>query len=315
MTGGVLVLDRSQTRAALDPGRVLAAVTRALVSISRGEASAPPRIAARAPAGLLGAMPGYVPGLGLAAKLVSVFAVPGRSGGSAHRGVVALFDEHDGRPLALMDAEPLTAVRTAAVATIGMRALARPRPARIAVLGTGVQARAQVELLATLDPGTPVVVGGRDPGRARQLADLHPNASAGSVEAAARGADVVFCCTGTREPVLDPSWPAEGAHISSVGGSHGPELDPRTVRAGSLFAEWPGAASSAPPAGAHELQGIPPHRITLLGSVLDGRSPGRREPNELTVFKSTGHAALDVAAAAVVHEVARAHGMGTTLEM
>ncbi|WP_329264165.1 NAD(P)-binding domain-containing protein [Streptomyces sp. NBC_01478] len=256
-------------------------------------------------------MPGYVSGLGLAAKLVSVFAVPGRTGGSAHRGVVALFDEHDGRPLALMDAEPVTAVRTAAVATIAMRALARPHPDRIAVLGTGVQARAQVELLATFDADAPLVVGGQDP--ARRLAELHPSASAGSVEEAARGADVVFCCTSVREPVLDPSWPAKGAHIGSVGGSHGHELAPDTVRAGSLFVEWPGAAASAPPAGAHELQGIPSHRITLLGSVLDGRHPGRREPAELTVFKSTGHAALDVAAAAVVHDVARARGMGTAL--
>ncbi|MFJ6086822.1 ornithine cyclodeaminase family protein [Streptomyces sp. NPDC092369] len=312
---GVLVLDRAQTRACLDPARVLTAVTRALVAISRGEVSAPARIAAQAPAGLLGAMPGYVPGLGLAAKLVSVFAAPGRTGGSAHRGVVALFDEHDGHPLALMDAEPVTAVRTAAVATIAMRALARPRPDRIAVLGTGVQARAQVELLATTDADATLVIGGRDLQRARQLAELHPNAWAGSVEKAARGADVVFCCTGAREPVLDPSWPAEGAHISSVGGSHGHELAPDTVRTGSLFAEWPGAAASPPPAGAHELQGIPAHRITLLGSVLDGRHPGRRASTELTVLKSTGHAALDVAAAAVVHDVARAEGMGTRLEM
>ncbi|MFJ1606156.1 ornithine cyclodeaminase family protein [Streptomyces sp. NPDC088253] len=312
---GVLVLDRSQTRSCLDPVRVLTAVAQALVSISRGEVSAPARIAAQAPAGLLGAMPGYVPGLGLAAKLVSVFAVPGRTGGSAHRGVVALFDEHDGRPLALMDAEPVTAVRTAAVATLGMRALARPRPDRIAVLGTGVQARAQVDLLATIDAEAPLVVGGHDLERARRLAKLHPNASAGSIEEAARGADVVFCCTSAREPVLDPSWPAKGAHISSVGGSHGHELAPDTVRTGSLFAEWPGAAASAPPAGAHELQGIPPDRITLLGSVLDRRHPGRRGPTELTVFKSTGHAALDVAAAAVVHDIARAHGMGTILEM
>jgi ornithine cyclodeaminase/alanine dehydrogenase-like protein (mu-crystallin family) len=312
---GVLVLDRSQTTAALDPARVMTAVAKALVSISRGEASAPPRIAARAPAGLLGAMPGYVPGLGLAAKLVSVFPVPGRAGSSAHRGVVALFDEHDGRLLALMDAEPVTAVRTAAAATLSMRALARPRPARIAVLGTGVQARAQVALLAALDAATPLVVGGRDPRRAWQTADHHPNASAATIEAATTGADVVFCCTGAREPVLHGSWPAPGAHISSVGGSHGPELNPDTVRTGSLFVEWPGAAASAPPAGAHELQGLPPRRITLLGSVLDGLHPGRREPSELTVFKSTGHAALDVAAATVVHDFARTHGMGTTLNI
>jgi alanine dehydrogenase len=107
-----LVLDRAQTRAALDPIKMMTAVSAALIAISRDEVSAPPRIAARSTAGLLGAMPAWVPGIGLAAKLVSVFAIPGASGHSAHEGVVALFDERTGRLLALMNASEITAVRT-----------------------------------------------------------------------------------------------------------------------------------------------------------------------------------------------------------
>ena len=317
---GVLVLDRAQTRAALDPERLMAAVAQALVAIGRGQVSAPPRIAALAPAGLLGAMPAHVPGLGLAAKLVSVFADPERPGRSAHRGVVALFDEHDGRLLALMDAESVTAGRTAATATHSMRALARPGPARIAVIGSGAQAEAQVALLAALQDGFPdstasLVVGARDLGRARQTAGLHPHATADTISAAVEGADVVLCCTGARKPVLSRSQLAHGAHISSVGGSSGPEIDADTVQDGSLFVEWDGAYATPPPAGAHELQGVAPPRATLLGDVLDGRHPGRRDPDELTVFKSTGHAALDVAAASVVHACARAHGLGTLLDL
>ncbi|PBC67464.1 ornithine cyclodeaminase [Streptomyces sp. TLI_235] len=311
---GVLVLDRAQTRAALDPAEVTGAVARALVAIARGEVSAPPRIAARAPAGLLGAMPGHVPGLGLAAKLVSVFADPAAPGRSHHRGVVALFDEREGRPLALMDAEPLTAVRTAACATVAMRALAVPEPRRVAVIGTGTQAHAQLALLAGLGPGTQVVVGGRDAERTRRAAAVHPRAAAETVAGALAGADVVFCCTDAAEPVLDRDRLAPGAHVGSVGGSRGPELDAATVRDGSLFVEWPGAGS-APPAGAHELQGVPAERLTLIGSVLDGSRPGRRSPDELTVFKSTGHAALDVAAASVVHRLARTRGLGTVVDL
>jgi ornithine cyclodeaminase len=101
------------------------------------------------------------------------------------------------------------------------------------------------------------------------------------------------------EPVVSRSWFAPGAHVSSVGGSGGHEIDAETVRDGLLFTEWPGAAASPPPAGAHELQGIDPARITLLGAVLDGAHPGRDRREALTVFKSTGHGALDVAAAAV----------------
>lgn len=312
---GVLVLSRSETEAALEPERVLTAVATALVAISRDEVSAPARIAARAPAGILGTMPGYVPGLGLAAKMVSVFAAPGPPGRTTHRGVVVLFDERDGRPLAVMDAEPVTAVRTAAVATVSMRALARRNPQRIAIIGNGVQARAQVAMLAAIGGNSSVVVGGRNQQGAEETAACYPGAAADTIESAVTAADVVFCCTGAGQPVIQRAWLADGAHVSSVGGSEGPELDAATVSAGSLFTEWAGAVTSRPPAGAHELQGLPPERATLLGAVLDGRHPGRREPSELTVFKSTGHAALDVAAASVVYDFARAHGTGTTVDM
>ncbi|WP_299538308.1 ornithine cyclodeaminase family protein [uncultured Streptomyces sp.] len=300
----MLVLDAERTRACLDPDRLAEALTTALVSVARGTASAPPRVAAEAPAGLLGVMPAHVPGLGLAAKLVSVFADPAHPGRSTHWGVVVLFDEQDGRPLAVMDAEAVTAVRTAATATLALRALGPAEPRRIAVIGTGVQAGAQLDLLARYFADTPVVVGGRDPARAGALAARHPRAAAAGVEEAVRGADAVLCCTGARTPVLHRTWLADGAHVGSVGGSHGPELDPATVRDGSLFVEWPGAVTAPLPAGAHELQGLPPGRATTLGAVLDGAHPGRRASGELTVFKSTGHAALDVAAASVVYRAA-----------
>ncbi|GGQ52914.1 ornithine cyclodeaminase family protein [Streptomyces asoensis] len=297
----LLVLDRAATAAALDPRRLMAAVADALVAVARGTASAPPRTAAFAPGGLLGAMPGYVPGLGLAAKLVSVFADPEHAGRSSHRGIVALFDPEDGRPLAVMDAEPVTAWRTAAAATHSALALARPGP--VVVVGTGAQARAQVCLLAALRPADPVTVAGRDRAAARTLAGLHPAGSAtDSIESAVREAATVYCCTGATRPVLRRAWLAPGAHVSSVGGSHGPELDEDTVRDATLFAEWPGAAATPPPSGAHELQGLPHGQaVRLLGSVLCGKAPGRTSTDQLTVFKSTGHAALDVAAAHVVH--------------
>jgi ornithine cyclodeaminase/alanine dehydrogenase-like protein (mu-crystallin family) len=313
------VLDRDATAAALDPRRLLEAVATALVAVAAGTVSAPPRIAASGPHGLLGTMPAYVPGLGLAAKLVSVFDDPARPGRTAHRGVVALFDETDGRPLALVDAEPLTALRTAAAATAALLALARPDTARIAVIGTGAQADAQLTLLSTVldaPEGSPaarrrpwpaaaapsVTVAGRDPDRTRALAERHGVAASASIEAAVREADAVLCCTAAIEPVLTRAWLRPGAHVSSVGGSGGLEVDAATVRDATLFTEWEGAVTSPPPAGAHELQGLAPSRATLLGAVLAGTHPGRHDPHELTLFKSTGHAALDVAAARVIHD-------------
>src|ERR687890_340958 len=74
------------------------------------------------------------------------------------------------------------------------------------------------------------------------LAEGHPLARvASSFEEAVAGADVVCCCTDARQPVLAAGWLAPGAHVSSVGGTFGPELDPATVRSGRIFVEWRGA--------------------------------------------------------------------------
>jgi ornithine cyclodeaminase/alanine dehydrogenase-like protein (mu-crystallin family) len=312
--GGVLVLDRTQTRAAARPEAVVEAVRTALVAVAAGEVSAPPRVAARSGRGLLGAMPGHVPGLGLSAKLVSVFPPAAPGGHGAHRGIVAHFDAETGRPLAIMDAEAITGVRTAAAATVAMRALARPGASRIAVIGTGTQARAQIELLAPLD-GADLVVGARDPAKAEHLVAGLPAGSAAGIEEAVRWADVVFCCTSSREPVLRRGWLRDGVHLSSVGGSDGPEFDAETLRASSLFVEWPGAVTEPPPAGAWELQGTDPASARLIGDVLAGRCRGRRSAAEPTLFKSTGHAALDVAAASVVYRAARERELGISIDL
>lgn len=305
---GPLVLDAAATSAALaDAAALTAALRRALIAVARGKASVPARIAAHAPNGLLGAMPGYVPGLGLAAKLITVFDDPRHPGRSTHRGLVAAFDEHDGRLLAVLDAKPLTAIRTAATSILAFRVLARPDARRVAVIGTGALATAHLHRLAR-DRTLALTVAGRDPQRARALSRRFGASSSASIEDAVRAADAVFCCTGASEPVIRRDWLAPRTHVSSVGGSQGPELDAATVAEAELFAEWQGAYASPPPAGAHELQGVDPARVTLLGTVLadehrthEGRRP--RHSRGLTVFKSTGHAALDVAAAhvAVTH--------------
>lgn len=312
-----LLLDASATRTVLDDAAVpalMSALRTALISVADGTASAPSRTAAFSPHGLLGAMPGYVPGLGIGGKLTTVFPLPG--GGSAHRGIVLLADPETGRPVALMDAEAVTAVRTAASATLSMLTLARPDPALIAVIGAGAQARAQLGMLAAIGCTAQVHVASRSPERAAEAARLLPGALAcSSIQEAVAGADVVFCCTNATEPVIEINWLPPGAHVSSVGGSHGHEVDSSIIRAGHLFAEWHGAAAAAPPAGAYELQGVDSGNLTLLGAVLGGSVPGRRSEDKLTVFKSTGHAALDIAAAAVALERARARGLGVEIDI
>jgi ornithine cyclodeaminase/alanine dehydrogenase-like protein (mu-crystallin family) len=137
----------------------------------------------------------------------------------------------------------------------------------------------------------------------------------GSFEEAVAGADVVACCTDARAPVLEAGWLAPGAHVSSVGGTFGPELDPAVVRAGRVFVEWRGAVTNPPPAGAHELQGLDPADVTEVGEVLAGTRPGRTAPGELTVYKSTGNAVEDAAAAGLVYRRALEAGAGATVRI
>ena len=313
--GQLLYLSGAEVERLLDVDALLDALGAALVTLSAGTTSVPPRVAARvAELGLLGAMVGYVPGVGLEAKLVSVFPRNHQRGRPSHQGLIALFDEEDGTPLALMDGTYITSIRTGGTAAVAARALAREDAKVLAILGAGAQGESHLQTFPLVRDFAEIRVASRDAGKAAGLAARHPRARvSSSFEEAVRGADVVACCTDARQPVIRRGWLKAGAHISSVGGTFGPELDAETLASGSVFVEWRGAGTNAPPAGAHELQGFDADRLTEVGEVLSGARPGRRSADEITVYKSTGHAVEDAAAARLVYDRACAEGAGVQL--
>jgi alanine dehydrogenase len=126
---------------------------------------------------------------------------------------------------------------------------------------------------------------------------------------------VVCCCTDTREPITRYEWFDPGTHVTSVGGTFGPEIDPETVRKARVFVEWKGAAENPPPAGAHELQGRDPATITEVGAVIAGLQPGRQNDAEITLYKSTGSGFEDAVVARVVYEAAVAARVGTDVAL
>jgi ornithine cyclodeaminase/alanine dehydrogenase-like protein (mu-crystallin family) len=258
-------------------------------------------------------MPGYLPGT-LEAKLVAVFPGNHDRGLPSHQALIALFDEGTGMPLCVMDGTVITAVRTGATAAVAARALARADARSLAVLGAGVQGWSHLDAFPKLFELDDIRVASRDPEHAETLAGSHPQARVvGSFEEAVRGADLVCCCTDAEEPVLSHAWLAPGAHVSSVG--VGAEVDAATVRAASIFVEWRGAAENPPPTGSAELQGLDPASIAEIGEVFSGAHPGRRSDDEFTLYKSTGHAVEDAAAARQVFDRASAEGVGTTFEL
>jgi alanine dehydrogenase len=299
----LLVLSRDEVERLLDVDVLLERLERAFVELSAGRASVPPRVAAFAPAGLLGAMPGYVDGV-LAAKLVALFPEAEPS----HQALVAVFDPETGAPLAVMDGTHITAVRTGASSAVATRALAREDAKVLAVLGAGVQGRSHLDAVRRVRPFEEVRVASRRFEHAAALADELGATAVTSFEQAVRGADVVCCCTHASERVLRREWLAPGAHVTSVGASlEGPELDEETVRGGLLCVESR-VAFSPPPAGSFELQDLDPEGAVELGEVLAGTREGRTSAEQLTVYKSMGHAVEDAAAAALVLERARAGG-------
>jgi ornithine cyclodeaminase/alanine dehydrogenase-like protein (mu-crystallin family) len=257
-------------------------------------------------------MPGYADGI-LETKLVSVFAenrdLP------THQATIAMFDDETGRPLALMDGTEITAVRTGAASAIATRLLARPDARVLAVLGAGVQARSHIDAVTRVRQFDDVRVASRNEEHAAALAAEVGATPYASFEEAVSGADVVCACTDAGEPIFPADWLAPGMHVTSVGASRdGPELDPEVMRF-AIIAVESRVAFEPYPAGAHELRWLDSSSAVELGEILAGTSEGRTSPDQVTVYKSTGHAVEDAAAAGLVYRRALEQGVGTVVEL
>jgi alanine dehydrogenase len=308
----LLVLSEDDVRRVLDLDALADALRTAFRSVSAGTASTPSRVGALTGSGLLGAMPGFVPELGLGAKLVTYFRDNHARGVPAHQALITLFGADDGVPLVLMGATHITGIRTAMSAAVAAVALARPDVQSLAVLGAGVQGHTHLTAFTHQFSFADIRVASRDRGHASALAAEFTGArAADSFEDAVRGADVVCLCTDADGPVIAREWLASGVHVSSVGS--GAEIDPGTLADASVFVESRASSTQPFPAGTRELDGRDPETVTEVGEVLLGTRPGRRSAEEITVYKSMGHASEDVAAAAVVYRAAAAAQVGTII--
>jgi ornithine cyclodeaminase len=216
----------------------------------------------------------------------------------------------------------VTAIRTAAVSGVATRLLARKDARRLAILGSGVQARSHLDAMVVAGEFEVARVWSRTAERAAAFASeaQAPFAveAVETAEEALRDADVVVTATTAREPIVRREWLAPGAHVNAVGSSIPTtrELDADTIAAAALFAD---ARESMVNEGGDYVFAVreagigPDHIRAELGEVLIGKEEGRRSEDELTVFKSLGLAAEDLAAAEHVYARARAEGAGTTV--
>jgi alanine dehydrogenase len=327
----VLFLPRSDVEALLDPRELIDAVATAMRDLSAGRASMPNRVAAIVPEreGLLAAMPGYVPSLGaLAAKLVTLFPRNADGPLPTHQALLGVFDPQTGEPVAIMDGAAITALRTAAGSALSTRLLARDDARVLAIVGTGVQARAHARIVPLVRDFAELRVAGRSMEKAERLAaELRdqglPAHAARSGAEAMRGADVVCATTHSLEPVVRREWLAPGTHVTSVGyNPDGRELDDATVVDALVAVESRETALAPTPAGANDLTapihaGLigPDHIHAELGELVAGARPLRSSTEQITLYKSVGVAVQDAAAAALVLRRAREAGAGTAVAL
>ncbi len=328
----MLVVNRQDTAALLDLDDLRRSVAAAMADVSAGRASMPPRIAARVEDrdAMLAAMPAYLPSVGgLAAKLVSLFPQNAATGRPTHQAVIIVFDADTGEPTAMLDGTSITSARTAAGSALATDLLARPNAQVLAILGTGVQARSHAHAVSRVRPFQQIRVAGRTPAAARQLVEELGDALgveavvADDFAAACAGADVVCATTHSADPVIVRSNVASGMHLTSVGYNvAGREIDSRTVADAVVVVESRAAVLAPPPSGANDIlvpirEGLitEDHIHAELGEVVSGIRPGRSSANQITLYKSVGVAAQDVAAAELVLRAARAAGIGTDIPM
>jgi len=323
----MIFLSESEVASLLPIGDVLTALEAAFHAQAEGKISMPLRTIATSGGGLLGAMPAAISGEGaaLGAKLVTFFPGNAATGVHTHQALIVLFDPGSGQPRALMDGRLITEIRTAATSALATRALARADARVLAIIGTGVQARAHVAALAEVMNVDELRTWGRTAKAAAGVADfarkrgVHARV-ASTVTDACHGAGVVCTVTSAREPIVTATDIDPGTHVNAVGfaGITARELPSDLMARARIFVDSvEGALNESGNIVLAAREGMLPAKpvLTRLCDVLAGRAAGRHERDDITIFDSLGIAIEDLACARLVFERARAGKIGTLLRL
>jgi ornithine cyclodeaminase/alanine dehydrogenase-like protein (mu-crystallin family) len=325
------ILSAAEVARALPMADAILGMKDAFRQLSSGQADMPlrPRIAVPANDGVTLFMPAYLAGTGdFGVKVVSIFNNnPARNLPLIYAAVLAL-DSQTGQPLALLEGGSITAIRTGAGSGAATDVLARPEARSAAILGSGVQARTQLEAVCTVRSIEEVRVYSPNAEHARRFAAEMagqgpvPQAVrvADSPAEAVRGADVVCAATTSSTPVFDGRDLAPGAHVNGVG-SYTPamqEVDVETLRRALVVVDSRTSALAEAGDLIVPLQaGLidETHIHAELGQILAGLKPGRASPEQITYFKGCGVAVQDAVAASRALANAERLGLGTTVEL
>lgn len=325
----MLILSRHDVEQILTMELALLACREAYIAVAAGESVTPQRHQVHVPAQdadmlvMSGSLPG-LPALGL--KVVSVYPGNRERGLENTLGAVLLLDPDTGVPTVLMDGTFLTAIRTGAGSGVATELLALPGADSVAILGTGGMAWHQLEAMCAVRPVRMVTVWNRTRSRAEEFAstvlERWPHLSVqvtDTAEAAVRPALIICAATSSPEPVVRGEWLRPGAHVNLTG-SHRADWreadDDAVLRAEVIAVDSPTAALVPGDLGIPIAAGLlNPERVVPVGRIAAGQAAGRREAQAVTLFKSVGLAAQDLAAGTRVLARARELGLGQVVEL
>ena len=312
MTNSALpFLDSDAIRAAVPIDELLDAVEAAYRDVAEGRDRSPQRTRVELPAGDLLLMPGLRDGgAGASVKLVTVMPDNAARGLPSVQALVVWLDAATGRPVALLDGEALTAMRTGAASGVATRLLACTDAATLGVIGAGGQAEWQVRAVLAARPIRRVRVFARDSARRAAFAERMADATgievlpAASAEDAVRDADVVCCATTSVQPVFEAAWLRPGAHVNGIGAFRlgMVEMPSEVFARASMVAV---DARRAALAEAGDVVAAIERGLLTEGDLVEIGTVGRdwaesRDPEAVTVFKSVGLAIQDLAAAELI---------------
>ena len=237
------------------------------------------------------------------------------------RFLVSLFHVDSGELVALIEADYLGQIRTGAASGVATRLLARADAAKIAIIGTGLQSRTQLEALSLVRTITEVRAFSRHSENRERFAKemteqlSFPVVAVPSAQEAVRGADIVVTSTTSTDPVLDGSWLAPGTHINAIGANFPQkhELNGEAIRRCDIIVADSREQSKLESGDLIQMYGDDKRRwssVTELAEIVAGKTPGRSTPQQITLFKSNGIAIEDIVVAGRIYEIAKERGMG-----
>ncbi len=263
--------------------------------------------------GLLGMMPAYAGEMAMmGVKVISVFHGNKEAGIPSHQGVVILMDSRHGRPLMILDAEEITAIRTAAASAVATRLLSNPDSSTLAILGSGEQAQRHIEAIQLVRDIRQIRVWSRNYEHAAVLAravehryKVDTRVHKQAAEAVSQ-ADIICAVTASGQPVLKGEWIAEGAHINAVGACTpaARELDGLAVQRSKLYTDnYQSLLAEAGDFIIAKKEDLitDDHVKGEISEVLARVKRGRETTGEITLFKSLGIAMEDLYAASHIY--------------